>query len=94
MTEVLVSAGYVSVAYDPVFRLSDDCKSYEPTLSDEATEIAAPDLPFSLVFRSEPGAEDVLLQIASVYEAASMRRIPPPMFHEGLRRESVADPRR
>ena len=95
LTEILVPAGYVSVAYDSVFRLSDDCKSYEPTLSDEPTAIAAPGLPFSLVFRAEPGAEDVLLQIASAYEAASMRRIPPPMFHEGsLRRESVADPRR
>lgn len=82
LTEVLIPAGYVSVAYDPVFRLSDDRKSYQPTLSDEATAIAAPGLPFSLVFRAEPGAEDVLLQIASAYEAASMRRIPPPAFND------------
>ncbi|MDP9095332.1 MAG: amidase, partial [Pseudomonadota bacterium] len=80
LTEVLVPAGYVSVAYDPVFRLSADRMRYEPTLSDEATTIAAPGLPFSLVFRAEPGAEDLLLQIASAYEAASMRRIPPPAF--------------
>jgi len=82
LTEVLVPAGYVAVAYDPVFRLSKDRKSYEPTLSDEPTAIAAPGLPFSLVFRAELGAEDVLLQIASAYEAASMRRIPPPGFHD------------
>jgi Asp-tRNA(Asn)/Glu-tRNA(Gln) amidotransferase A subunit family amidase len=37
-------------------------------------------LPFSLVFRAEPGKEDVLLQIAAAYEAASKRRIPPPAF--------------
>jgi Asp-tRNA(Asn)/Glu-tRNA(Gln) amidotransferase A subunit family amidase len=37
-------------------------------------------LPFSLVFRAEPGKEDVLLRIASSYEAASNRRIPPPNF--------------
>ena len=37
-------------------------------------------LPFSLVFRAEPGKEDVLLKIASAYEAASKRRIPPPAF--------------
>ncbi len=36
--------------------------------------------PFSLVFRAEPGKEDVLLEIASAYEGASKRRIPPPAF--------------
>jgi Asp-tRNA(Asn)/Glu-tRNA(Gln) amidotransferase A subunit family amidase len=39
-----------------------------------------PGLPFSLVFRAEPGKEDVLIKIASSYEAASQRRIPPPAF--------------
>jgi Asp-tRNA(Asn)/Glu-tRNA(Gln) amidotransferase A subunit family amidase len=37
-------------------------------------------MPFSLVFRAEPGKEDVLLRIASAYEAASMRRVMPPAF--------------
>jgi hypothetical protein len=37
-------------------------------------------LPFSLVFRAEPGKEDILLKIASSYEAASKRRVPPPAF--------------
>jgi hypothetical protein len=32
------------------------------------------------VFRAEPGREDVLLKIASTYEAASKRRVPPPAF--------------
>lgn len=82
LTEVLVPADYVSTAYDPVFRLSEDHKSYEPKLSDKPTAIAAPGLPFSLVFRSEIGAEDVLSQIASAYKVASMRRVPPPRFHE------------
>jgi len=41
---------------------------------------APPGLPFSLVFRAEPGKEDILLKIASAYEAASIRRIPPPAF--------------
>ena len=35
------------------------------------TTIPEPGLPFSLVFRAEPGKEDVLLKIASAYEAAS-----------------------
>jgi hypothetical protein len=33
-----------------------------------------------LVFRAEPGREDIALKIASAYEAASRRRIPPPAF--------------
>jgi len=32
------------------------------------------------VFRCEPGKEDAVLRIASAYEAASRRRVPPPGF--------------
>ena len=77
---MLIPAGYVTTAYDPVFKLSDDGTRYVPTLSDEPTALAAPGLPFSLVFRAELGREDVALRIASAYEAASMRRVPPPAF--------------
>jgi Asp-tRNA(Asn)/Glu-tRNA(Gln) amidotransferase A subunit family amidase len=80
LTEVLVPAGYVTTVYDPVFSLSADRKRYVSTPSQTPTTIPAPGLPFSLVFRAEPGREDVLLNIASAYEAASRRRIPPPAF--------------
>jgi len=53
---------------------------YVSAPSDKPTTIPEPGLPFSLVFRAEPGKEDVLLKIASAYEAASRRRIPPPAF--------------
>ena len=80
LTEVLIPAGYVDTAYDPVFKLSADGTRYDHVPSDKPTHLAAPGLPFSLVFRAEPGKEDVLLEIASAYEAASRRRIPPPKF--------------
>jgi hypothetical protein len=80
LTEVLIPAGYVTTVYDPVYRLSDDGRRYVSAASDRPTEIPPPGLPFSLVFRAEPGREDVLLRIASAYEAASRRRIPPPAF--------------
>ncbi len=80
LTEILVPAGYVSVAYDPVFKLNDDKTKYVSAPSTTPTELAAPGLPFSLVFRSEPGTEDSLVRIASTYEAATKRRIPPPDF--------------
>ena len=75
LTEVLIPAGYVTTRYDPVYKLSADRQRYVSARSDTPTTIAAPGLPFSLVFRAEPGREDALLRIASSYEAASRRRI-------------------
>jgi Asp-tRNA(Asn)/Glu-tRNA(Gln) amidotransferase A subunit family amidase len=80
LTEMLIPAGYVTTVYDPVFSLSADGRRYVSTPSLAPTTIPEPGLPFSLVFRAEPGKEDVLLKVASAYEAASRRRIPPPMF--------------
>ncbi|MCY4365858.1 MAG: amidase family protein [Chloroflexi bacterium] len=80
LTEVLIPAGYVQTAYDPVFRLSDDGMSYVSAPSGVPTALDAPGLPFSLVFRTEPGKEDILLNVASSYEAASHRRVMPPDF--------------
>ena len=80
VTEVLIPAGYVQTVYDPVFVLSPDKKRYIPTNNNTPTTLPPPGLPFSLVFRAEPGKEDVILKIASAYEAASKRRIPPPQF--------------
>src|SRR6185312_4122393 len=73
-------AGYVTTVYDPVFKLSDDGMRYVPAPAAGPTELPAPGLPFSLVFRAEPGREDVVLRVASAYEAASKRRVPPPGF--------------
>jgi hypothetical protein len=80
LTEVLVPAGYVTTVYDPVHTLSKDSKRYVSAPSHIPTPIPEPGLPFSLVFRAEPGKEDVVLKVASAYEMASRRRIPPPAF--------------
>jgi hypothetical protein len=77
---VLIPAGYVTTVYDPVFQLTPDGERYVSKASHKPTTIPAPGLPFSLVFRAEPGREDVLLRIASAYEAASHRRVPPSNF--------------
>jgi Asp-tRNA(Asn)/Glu-tRNA(Gln) amidotransferase A subunit family amidase len=80
LTEILVPAGYVQTAYDPVLELNEDRTRYRPAHSHRLTALDAPGLPFSLVFRAEPGQEGALLSIASSYENASKRRIPPPAF--------------
>jgi hypothetical protein len=80
LSEMLVPAGYVDVAYDAKFMLSPDAQSYQFAANDQPTRLPAPGLPFSLVFRTEPGREDVALRIASSYEQASARRVSPPEF--------------
>jgi Asp-tRNA(Asn)/Glu-tRNA(Gln) amidotransferase A subunit family amidase len=80
LTEMLVPAGYVTTVYDPVFKLSDDGTRYVSSPAEAPTILPEPGLPFSLVFRAEPGREDIVLKIAAAYEVASRRRIPPPAF--------------
>jgi amidase len=80
LTEVLIPAGYVRTVYNPTFVLSADRTRYVPTNTDTPTMVPAPGLPFSLVFRAEPGAEDRVLRAASAYEAASRRRVAPPAY--------------
>ncbi len=80
LTEVLIPAGYVQTVYDAVFTLSEDRQRYVPTNNNTPTTLPAPGLPYSLVFRAEPGQEDVILRVASAYQSASMRRVPPPAF--------------
>jgi amidase len=53
---------------------------YVTAPAEHVTNLSAPGLPFSLVFRAELGREDIVLKIASAYEAASRRRISPPAF--------------
>lgn len=79
-TEVLIPAGYVQTVYDPLFTLSPDKKRYIPTVNNTSITVPPPGLPFSLVFRAEPGREDVILRVASAYQMASKRRVPPPMY--------------
>ena len=79
-TEVLIPAGYVRVAYDPTFALSPDGKRYIVGEQQHADRRAGAGLPFSLVFRAEPGKEDVILKVASAYQArrsgACRHRVP------------------
>ena len=83
LTEILIPAGYVRSAYDPRFVLATDAngrKVYRSVTSTVATEIPAPGLPFSINFLVEPGMEHLALKAATAYQAASQRRVPPPMF--------------
>jgi len=52
----------------PAFVLSPDKRRYIAQNGDTPTTVA------------EPGAEDRILKVASAYEAASKRRVPPPTY--------------
>jgi Asp-tRNA(Asn)/Glu-tRNA(Gln) amidotransferase A subunit family amidase len=80
VTEVLIPAGYVQTVYDARFALNADKKGYVGVDNDTPTPVPAPGMPFSLVFRAEPGREDVILKAASAYQAASKRRVAPPQL--------------
>ena len=83
LTEILIPAGYVRTAYDPKFVLATDGngrKIYRSVTNTEPTELPAPGLPFSINFLVEPGMEHLALKAATAYQAASQRRVPPPMF--------------
>ena len=80
LTEVLIPAGYVQTVYDAAFALSPDRTDYISVDSNTPTRVPAPGMPFSLVFRAEPGKEDVILKAASAYQNASRRRVSPPSF--------------
>jgi len=83
VTEILIPAGYVKVAYDPVFELATDAsgrKVYRSRTGTTPTEAPAPGIPFSINFLVEPGVEHVALKAATAYQSASRRRVPPPMF--------------
>jgi len=83
ITEILIPAGYVRVAYDPTFVLTTDRngkKVYRSKTGTTPLELAAPGLPFSINFLAEPGMEHLSLKAATAYQAASKRRVPPPDF--------------
>jgi hypothetical protein len=81
VTEILIPAGYVRTVYNPSWALSEDKRSYNSVANnDRPTTMPAPGMPFSLVFRAEPGREEMILKVASAYQAASKRRVSPPKF--------------
>lgn len=62
-TELRIRAGYLTTVCDPVFALRADRTAAFSSRSPPYPRRA----PFSLVFRAEPGKEDILLKIASAH---------------------------
>lgn len=77
--EVEVPAGYVTVAYDPKYVLSEDKTEYVAVTGEVASKLPHP-MPISLMFWGGPGTDPDVIKAASAYEAATHHRAPPPSF--------------
>jgi Asp-tRNA(Asn)/Glu-tRNA(Gln) amidotransferase A subunit family amidase len=77
--EIDVPAGYVTVAYDPKYVLSEDRTEYVAVTGDVESKLPHP-MPISLMFWGGPGTDTDVIKAASAYEAATHHRMPPPSF--------------
>jgi Asp-tRNA(Asn)/Glu-tRNA(Gln) amidotransferase A subunit family amidase len=90
--EIDVPAGYVTVAYDPKYVLSEDKTEYVAVTGDVESKLPHP-LPISLMFWGGPGTDSDVIKAASAYEAATHHRMPPPAFGPLQAPESSASTR-
>jgi len=87
--EITVPAGFNRIIYEPKFALSPEKDKYINVANEtEQTLMDAP-MPFGISFWSGPGEEPTVLNIASIYEAATKHRRPPADFGP-LQGESVS----
>jgi Asp-tRNA(Asn)/Glu-tRNA(Gln) amidotransferase A subunit family amidase len=78
--EIVVPAGFNSIIYEPQFVLNDKKDNYVATANETTqTNMRAP-MPIGISFWSGIGEEPMLIKVASIYEAATHHRAPPPAF--------------
>jgi Asp-tRNA(Asn)/Glu-tRNA(Gln) amidotransferase A subunit family amidase len=77
--EADVPAGYVTIAYDPKYVLSEDKTEYIAVTGSVESKLPHP-MPISMMFWAGPGSDSMVIKAGSAYEAATHHRIPPPDF--------------
>lgn len=78
--EITVPAGFNSVMYEPKLELNDKQDGYRAVANEtEQTTMKHP-MPYNLSFWAGPGAEPMVIGVASIYEEATKHRMPPPAF--------------
>jgi amidase len=78
--EITVPAGFNQAIYEPQFALNPAKDSYISIANETEQTMMGVPMPFGISFWAGPGEEPVVLNVASVYEAATKRRIVPPAF--------------
>jgi Asp-tRNA(Asn)/Glu-tRNA(Gln) amidotransferase A subunit family amidase len=78
--EITVPAGFNTVIYEPHYALNDKQDGYINVANNaEKTSMSAP-MPIGISFWAGIGEEPTLIKVASIYEAATKHRAPPPAF--------------
>jgi Asp-tRNA(Asn)/Glu-tRNA(Gln) amidotransferase A subunit family amidase len=78
--EITVPAGFNDIVYEPEFTLNASRDNYTNTANESRQSALPAPLPFGISFWGGPGDEPTLLRVASIYEAATRHRKPPPDF--------------
>lgn len=78
--EITVPAGFNTVIYEPRYALNEKMDNYVNVANNtDPTTMAAP-MPFGISFWAGIGEEPTIIKVASIYEAATKHRAPPPAF--------------
>ena len=81
LTEVLIPAGYVTTVYDPVYQLDAGRQALRVAgIRPSRRQFRRPDCRSRWCSAPSPAGRTCCCRIASAYEAASQRRVPPPDF--------------
>jgi amidase len=78
--EITVPAGFNDVIYEPAFALNDAKDTYINVANETRPSKMDVPMPFGISFWAGPGEEPKVLEVASLYEAATKHRTPPAAF--------------
>jgi Asp-tRNA(Asn)/Glu-tRNA(Gln) amidotransferase A subunit family amidase len=78
--EITVPAGFNSVIYEPSYALNEKQDNYVNVANELTVSATRTPMPIGISFWSGVGEEPTVIRIASIYEAATRHRAPPPDF--------------
>jgi amidase len=78
--EMTVPAGFNRTIYEPEYALDAEKTSYVAEANNDRQSTLGIALPVGISFWAGPGDEDIVIRVASAYEAATRYRTPPPAF--------------
>jgi amidase len=87
--EMTVPAGFNRTIYEPEYVLDAEKTSYVAKATNDRQSTLAIALPVGISFWAGLGDEDIVIRVASAYEAATRHRTPPPAFGPVTRRDGT-----
>ncbi|MGE3332344.1 MAG: amidase family protein [Rhodospirillaceae bacterium] len=78
--EITVPAGFQSAVYEPKFELNDKQDNYRSVANNTTKTAFKHPMPYGISFWAGAGEEPVVIEVASIYEQATKRRVAPAAF--------------